>query len=77
MIKLCSSAGGVIQRGYLMFPSLLKTVILKSLNALGFEMHRSSSRSSLTGVLRQPKNIGLLPNTVIDVGAAYGGCVSR
>lgn len=59
-----------------MFPSLLKTVILKSLNALGFKVHRSSSRSSsgssLTGVLRQAKNVGLSPNTVIDVGAAYG-----
>ncbi len=55
-----------------MFSSLLKTVILKLLNALGFEVHRKSSRSSLIEVLGQAKNIGLSPNTVIDVGAAYG-----
>ena len=40
-------------------------------------MHRRSSRSSLTGVLWQAKSVGLLPNTVIDVGAGYGEFTSK
>src|SRR2546426_1036456 len=28
--------------------------------------------SSLIALLRQAKNVGLLPSTIIDVGAAYG-----
>jgi len=55
-----------------MLPQLLKPIIRKSLNVFGFEVHRSGSRSSLTGVLRSCKNVGLSPETIIDVGAAYG-----
>jgi len=55
-----------------MLPQLLKSVLRKSLNVLGFEVHRSSWRDSSLGVLQQCKNLGLLFETVIDVGAAYG-----
>lgn len=59
-------------RSCLMLPQLLKPIIRKLLNAFGFEVHRRGSRSSLMGVLQSCKNVGLSPETVIDVGAAYG-----
>ena len=55
-----------------MLPQLLKSAIRKSLSAFGLEVHRSRSRSSLIGVLRSCKNVGLSPETVIDVGAGFG-----
>jgi FkbM family methyltransferase len=58
--------------GGLMLPQLLRPIIRKPLNAFGFEVHRSDLRSSLVGALRSCKNVGLSPETVIDVGAAYG-----
>lgn len=55
-----------------MFSPPLKTVILKILNRLGLELKKKDSRRSLIGALQQLKQAGLSPNTVIDVGAAYG-----
>jgi len=55
-----------------MFSQLLKTVVQNSLNAFGLDVQKSGSRRSTAGVLRQCKDIGLSPQTVIDVGAAYG-----
>ena len=55
-----------------MFPQLLKGIIERSLSVVGFEIRRSSFRSYLIGVLQQVRNVGLSPNTVVDVGAAYG-----
>jgi FkbM family methyltransferase len=53
-------------------PRFLKVIIGKSFHALGLEVHKSSSRSSLAGVLQSSKKAGLSPGTIIDVGAAYG-----
>jgi len=62
-----------------MISTTLKNVIRKSLNIAGLEVRtRDASlsgryaRSSLRGILQQARNVGLLPATVIDVGAAYG-----
>lgn len=55
-----------------MFPERLKSSMQKLFNTMGIEVHRRDSRSTLLGVLRAAKKAGLLPGTVIDVGAAYG-----
>ena len=60
-----------------MFPERLKSSMRKLFNTMGIEVHRRDSRSSLLGVLRTAKKAGLLPGTVIDVGAAYGSFVSQ
>ena len=54
-----------------------KKLINKSLNLAGFEIHRRKAnlqlpRASMHECLRQARQNGLLPKTIIDVGAATG-----
>lgn len=59
---------------------ILKTAIRKPFAKLGFEIHRRDTnsfigeypRESLKGLLVQAKQIGFVPESVVDVGAAYG-----
>jgi FkbM family methyltransferase len=70
-----------------MISKILKDGIRKSLNSVGLEIHRkrpSSTlsliecpRSSVQGVLRQVRDLGFSPATVIDVGAAFGSFASE
>lgn len=55
----------------------LKKVASKSLAELGLQANRSASRNSLVGVLRQAKDAGFSPRTVVDIGAAYGSFASE
>ncbi len=65
-----------------MVSNLIKNGIRKSLSLVGVEIRRKAAstsavhdaplRNSLVGVLRQAKNLGFSPATVIDVGAAFG-----
>ena len=59
----------------------MKKIVQKIFRRLGFEIHRlqaasvpgcGQERSSLEGSLDQAKRAGVLPATVIDVGAAFG-----
>ncbi len=52
---------------------LLKNALLRFADAFGFELRRRDERPLLKGVLQHAKTMGLAPETVIDVGAAYGG----
>jgi FkbM family methyltransferase len=61
-------------------PDLLKSILRKPLDLVGLEVHRRGIapsdgyhiRGSRSGVLQHARNVGLLPRTVIDLGAAYG-----
>ncbi|MDQ2976129.1 MAG: FkbM family methyltransferase [Acidobacteriota bacterium] len=68
-----------------MIPGVFKRATRKALGLVGVEVHRKgfassvvapshagSSRSSVYGVLRQVKDLGFSPATVIDVGGAFG-----
>lgn len=56
-----------------MITQLLVKSIKKFFNLFGLEVHRGSSRrSSFVGALRQIKDLGFTPVTIIDVGAAMG-----
>jgi FkbM family methyltransferase len=50
----------------------LKNVAYKMLKPLGFDVPRKDIRTSLYGVLDQVIKLGFKPETVIDVGVAYG-----
>lgn len=55
--------------------SIPKRLIQKFLNNFGLEIHRKQQvtpRASMRGCLKQVIEIGLQPQTVIDVGAAKG-----
>jgi len=60
-----------------MFPELLKPTMRKLFDAMGIEVYRRDSRSSLLGVLRAAKKAGLLPGTGLGVGAAFASFVSQ
>jgi FkbM family methyltransferase len=59
---------------------LSKRILAQALHLAGLEVRRTAPaptdrehpRNSLIGLLRQARNVGLAPATVIDVGAAYG-----
>ncbi len=56
-----------------MFIRFLVKVIKKFFNLLGLQVQRySGERSSMVGALQQIKDLGFIPATVIDVGAAVG-----
>lgn len=51
----------------------LKDLVKKSTGTLGFEItRRNIHRSTRTGVLEHIERLGFKPETIIDVGAAYG-----
>jgi FkbM family methyltransferase len=60
--------------------NILKTSIRRSLSKLGLEVHRRDAsrfigeypRESLKGLLAQANQVGFVPGSVVDVGAAYG-----
>jgi FkbM family methyltransferase len=66
---------------------ILKNGINRSLGLVGLEVRRKAApslhivqralRSSVSGVLRQVKNQGFSPATVIDVGAAFGSFATQ
>lgn len=51
---------------------MIKSLILKAVGALGYELRPRDGRGTLGGVLRQLRDNGFRPTSVIDVGAAYG-----
>ncbi len=58
---------------------LVKSGLKQSFHLVGLDVrrrgtlrHAAEERSSLHGLLRQIKNVGWSPSTIIDVGAAYG-----
>lgn len=51
---------------------MIKKAILGLFDTLGYELRPRGGRGSLAGVLRHAGGVGLVPATVIDVGAAYG-----
>lgn len=62
-----------------MAPSPIKRLIKRCLRAVGLELRRVSpaetsviDRGSLPEMLEQIRRLGLVPRTVVDVGAAYG-----
>ncbi len=50
----------------------LKKIAYKILKPLGFDIPRQGMRTSMYGVLDQLIKLGFQPETVIDVGVAYG-----
>jgi FkbM family methyltransferase len=65
--------------------NILKTSIRRSISKLGLEVHRRDAsrfigeypRDSLKGLLVQASQIGFVPGSVVDVGAAYGSFTSE
>jgi FkbM family methyltransferase len=56
-----------------MIIGLLLKSIKRFFNLFGLEVHRSSGkRSSFVGALRQIKDLGFTPATIIDIGAGIG-----
>lgn len=55
-----------------MIPRGFREAARKTLRVLGYEVVQSQSRNSVTGLLRHARSVGLDPETVIDVGAAFG-----
>ncbi len=51
---------------------MLKSMILRAVAALGYELRPREGRDSLAGVLRNARAAGFRPASVIDVGAAFG-----
>ncbi|MEG4998812.1 FkbM family methyltransferase [Microcoleus sp. B4-D4] len=51
---------------------LLKNIAYKMLKPLGFDLPRKGMRTSMYGVLDQVIKFGFQPETIIDVGVAYG-----
>lgn len=51
---------------------MLKKVLLKALEHLGWELRRKDDRRSLAGSLRQLRRAGFAPAAIVDVGAARG-----
>ena len=52
--------------------SVIKSLILKVVRALGYELRPRNGRGTLSGVLRCLRDNGFRPAGVVDVGAAYG-----
>ena len=50
----------------------MKSLIVKAVEALGYELRPKDSRATLEGALRHARRIGVAPLTVFDVGAGYG-----
>lgn len=52
--------------------TVIKRLLLKAVNALGYDLAPRRSRASLVGVLANAKRCGMRVGTVIDVGAGRG-----
>jgi len=57
-----------------MFLQIFKSIVKKFFNIFGLEVRRGTKdrRCCLVGSLQQIKNLGFIPTTIIDVGAAVG-----
>lgn len=51
---------------------IVKKIAYRTFKTFGFDIPRRSVRTSLTGVLDHVSSLGFQPQTVIDVGVAYG-----
>ncbi len=51
---------------------MLKSLILKAVGALGYDLRPKDGRATLEGALRHARRMGVAPATVFDVGAGFG-----